>query len=209
MKILVADDDPVSRAILASSLGVFGCEAVEVEDGTAAWEVLQRPDAPRLAILDWMMPGLDGTEVCRLVRAKEMELPPYLIILTSRDGKGDLLEALEAGADEFVAKPFDPGELRARIAVGRRMLALQGTLADHVHRLQEALDQVRTLQGIVPICSYCKKIRNDEKFWEQLELYITEHTGATFSHGVCPECYETRVRPELEDLKREAGRTFR
>lgn len=201
MKILVADDDLISRSTLTATLGVLGHEVLEVEEGEAALAALQGEEAPRLAILDWMMPGMDGTEVCRRVRAWNLDRPPYLIVLTSRGSRNDLLEALDAGADEFLAKPFDPAELRARIDVGRRMLDLQGSLAETIHRLQSALDQVRTLEGIVPICSYCKKIRKDASYWEQLEQFISSHTGATFSHGICPDCYQHHVIPELEALK--------
>jgi CheY-like chemotaxis protein len=202
MKILVVDDDPISRKTVTALVGMYGHETVEAEDGVQAWEILQQPDPPLLAILDWMMPGLDGVQVCRRARARQEERPLYLIILTSRTLKGDLLEALNAGADEFLTKPVDPLELRARIEVGKRVIDLQGSLANHVRQLQEALDQIKTLQGIVPICSYCHRIRNDQSYWEQLEQFISANTGAVFSHGICPDCYEHTVRPELDELER-------
>lgn len=201
MKILVADDDPVSRITLSAILDMLGYSVLVAEDGNQAWESLCRPDAPPIAILDWMMPGLSGIEVCQRVRAREREQSPYLVILTSRDMKIDVLEALDAGADEFLTKPVDPAELRVRMAVGKRIVTLQQSLADRVRQLQKALDQVETLEGIIPICSYCKKIRNDQQYWLQVEQYISDRTKATFSHGICPECLERHVRPELDELK--------
>lgn len=128
MRILIAEDDHTSRAVLAGVLRKTGHEVVETADGTAAWDALQRPDAPRLVILDRVMPGLDGMEVLRLLRARERIPEPYVIMLTARDGKGDIIAGLEAGANDYVSKPFAPEELCARIAVGRRMIEMQDTL---------------------------------------------------------------------------------
>jgi two-component system, cell cycle response regulator len=135
VRILIADDDVTSRLVLIGVLRKHGHEVVATVDGTEAWEALRRPDAPALAILDWMMPGLSGVEVCRLVRGLQSDQPPYLVILTSRGEKTDIVAGLEAGADDYLAKPFDPGELRARVDVGRRMIELQA-------RLQEAHEAV-------------------------------------------------------------------
>ena len=130
MKILIADDDVTSRVVLAQVLKNLGHEVAMVEDGDAALEALSAPDAPSLAILDWVMPGLEGPEVVRKVRAMGAERAPYLIILTSRSSKEALVEGLEAGADDYLSKPFDVGELRARVDVGRRMIELQGKLIE-------------------------------------------------------------------------------
>lgn len=140
MRILIADDDVTSRLVLAGVLAKCGHEVVATVDGADAWEALQRPDAPRLAILDWMMPGLAGVEVCRRVRALASGQPPYLIILTSRDQKADVVAGLESGADDYLAKPFDSGELRARVDVGRRLLELQASL----HEAHDALAHAAT-----------------------------------------------------------------
>jgi two-component system cell cycle response regulator len=130
VKILIADDDVTSRLILTGVLRKHGHEVVATVDGTEAWEAMRRPDAPILAILDWMMPGLSGVEVCRLVRGLQSDQPPYLVILTSRGEKTDIVEGLEAGADDYLAKPFDPGELRARVDVGGRVIELQVRLRE-------------------------------------------------------------------------------
>jgi phosphoserine phosphatase RsbU/P len=190
MRILVADDDLTSRSILAAVLKKWGFELVVTEDGLSAWEVLQHPGAPRLILLDWNMPGMDGLEVCRRLRAKESHDPPYVILLTTRGEKSDIVQGLDAGANDFVTKPFDPGELNARLAVGRRVIDLQSALNDRILQLREAIEHVKTLQGIIPICMYCHKIRSDTDSWQRIEHYIQEHSEARFSHGLCPQCLE-------------------
>ncbi len=128
MRILIADDDVTSRLVLEGVLKRHGHEVIATVDGTAALEVMLGPDAPRLAILDWMMPGLAGVDVCRRVRTLQSDQPPYIILLTSRGEKADIVAGLNAGADDYLAKPFDAGELRARVEVGRRMVDLQASL---------------------------------------------------------------------------------
>jgi DNA-binding response OmpR family regulator len=188
MKILIAEDDVTSRTMLASVLEKSGFDVTEAVNGKEALSVLGADDAPRLAIIDWMMPEMDGLEVLRQVRARQTEQPPYIIMLTTRGEKDDIVNGLEAGADDYLQKPFDVGELHARIGVGRRMLGLQERLASRVEELRRATDYIDTLRGILPICSFCKKIRNDEGYWDRVEAYITRHSLAEFSHSVCPEC---------------------
>jgi diguanylate cyclase (GGDEF)-like protein len=130
VKILVADDDLTTRLVLTGVLRKWGHEVVAAVDGTEAWETMQRVDAPMLAILDWMMPGLSGVEVCGRVRSLQSDQPPYLILLTSKGGKADIVAGLEAGADDYLAKPFDPDELRARVNVGRRIIDLEARLLE-------------------------------------------------------------------------------
>ena len=190
MKILIAEDDPVSRRLLEATLDKFGYEVVVADNGAEAWTVLQSEDTPHLAILDWMMPEIDGLEVCRRVRARPTTTPPYLILLTARSGKEDVVAGLDAGANDYLAKPFDRAELRARLQVGAHVLHLQQNLADRVCELETALSQVKQLQGLLPICSYCKKIRDEQNYWQRVDDYLTEHTDVLFSHGICPDCYE-------------------
>jgi CheY-like chemotaxis protein len=159
--------------------------------------MLTGADPPRLAILDWLMPGLDGVEVCRRVRAAGLR-PMYLILLTGRGSKQHVVEGLQAGANDYITKPFDPDELHARVSVGARMVSLEQELAQRVRELEEALAQVQTLQGLLPICAYCKKIRDDGNYWHQLESYIQKHSAARFSHGICPTCF-AKVMQELKD----------
>ena len=140
MNILIAEDDFISRSILTAILKKWGFDPVATADGLAAWRALQGPDAPRLALLDWSMPGMDGLEVCRRLRESGSCNPPYVILLTARDEKGDIVQGLEAGANDYVAKPFDNEELRARIGVGQRMLEMQS----HLLEAQDALSHQAT-----------------------------------------------------------------
>ncbi len=198
LNVLIVDDDPVSRRVLEAFLSRWGYEVSQAENGAKALEKLASVDAPHLAILDWMMPGLDGVEVCRRLRAAERPFPLYLIVLTARGNSEDIVEGLRAGADDYVTKPFNREELRARVQAGERVLTLQNKLRERVRELEAALAKVQTLQGLLPICSYCKRIRNDRNYWQQVEQYIGEHSRAEFSHGICPECFAKQFAPELE-----------
>ena len=151
MRILIAEDDLVSRTVLVSVLEKDGHEVTVTENGTDAWEVLRQPGAPPLAILDRMMPGLGGLEVVRLVRALPTELPPYLIMLTSKGEKSDIVAGLEAGANDYLAKPFNPGEMRARVEVGRRMFELQAALSAKIEALYRAEDEIKSLAFTDPL----------------------------------------------------------
>jgi sigma-B regulation protein RsbU (phosphoserine phosphatase) len=197
MRALVADDDPVTTTILTRTLGRWGIESVIARDGSHAWEIIAAGDAPPLAVIDWMMPGLDGLELCRLIRREAASASMYLILLTSRDQPDDIVAGLDAGADDYLVKPFRAAELRARINAGVRVLSLQTRLAQRVAELEDALASVRQLRGLVPICSYCKRVRSDEDYWQQVETYIADRTDAEFSHGICPPCLE-RVRADFE-----------
>ena len=200
MRILIAEDDLVSRKMLEATLTRWGYEVLVTCDGQAALQALTGPDAPRVAILDWMMPSLDGVDVCRRVREGSVAQPPYVILLTAKGNKEDIVSGLEAGADDYIIKPFDREELRARLQAGLRIITLQNQLAARVRELEEAITRIRTLQGLLPICSYCKRVRNDGDYWQQVESYISDHSDARFSHGICPDCYESVVRPQLQTL---------
>jgi sigma-B regulation protein RsbU (phosphoserine phosphatase) len=197
MKILIAEDDLVSRTMLSRLLTSWGHEVLVTTDGQSAWDILQRDDAPKLAILVWMMPDIDGVEVCRRLRNRATQEPTYVILLTGKDRTEDLVQGLESGANDYLVKPFDRRELQARLRVAERMVTLQHELLERVRELQEALAQVHQLQELIPICSYCKKIRDDGNYWQQVEGYVSARTGVQFSHGVCPDCYATCVA-ELE-----------
>lgn len=196
MRILIAEDDLTCRTVLAGVLTKEGHEVTAACDGAEAWEMLQEPDAPRLVILDWMMPRLDGVDVVRLVRASPSPHPPYIVMLTAKGEKADIVAGLAAGANDYLPKPFDPDELRARIDVGRRMVEMQEELARRIDELNDALEHIKTLRGIIPICSGCKKIRDDHGYWRQVEAYVAAHTDAEFSHSICPDCM-ARLYPEF------------
>lgn len=193
MKILIAEDDAISRRLLETTLTKWRYDVVCTTNGRLAWEALQAADAPRLAVLDWMMPEMDGPEVCRHVRAQQRPLPPYLILLTAKGSREDLLAGLEAGADDYVIKPFDREELRARLRVGSRMVQLQEALAERVRDLEEALGQIKQLHGLLPMCAWCKNVRNDDDYWQNVEDYIAGHSDARFTHGICPECLMKQI----------------
>ena len=196
MQILIAEDEPVSRRLLQKTLEQWGYEVVICEDGTSAWNALQEPDAPNIAVLDWMMPGMDGPEICRGVRESGAQRQPYLMLLTSRTRMQDVVAGLKAGADDYLTKPVDREELEARLSVATRVVQLQQRLADRVNELEEAISRVRQLQGLLPICAYCKRIRDDQNYWNQVESYIAEHLDVRFSHGICPSCLETVLKEE-------------
>ncbi len=188
MRILIAEDDQISRRVLGATLNRAGYEVVETADGCQALEALRRPGAPRLAVLDWMMPKIDGAEVCRRLREDEQTGYVYVILLTARGEKSDIVSGFEAGADDYLTKPFDPHELRSRLAVGKRILDLEQQLTEKVDQLQDALTHVKTLQGLLPICMHCKKIRDVSSTWHRLETYIQNHSEANFTHSLCQDC---------------------
>jgi phosphoserine phosphatase RsbU/P len=187
MKILFADDDSVSRVILTARLKKMGHDVIVAEDGGEAWDAFHT-GKPQVVITDWMMPNLDGLELCRRIRSRMEEKYVYIIMLTSREGKKAYMEGIEAGADDFLHKPVDMDELAARLLVAERILSLH--------------TEVRQLEGLLPICSYCKNIRDDNNTWMPIEGYISRRTDAKFSHGACPSCFTKYVTPQLEELNR-------
>jgi DNA-binding response OmpR family regulator len=196
VRALLADDDPITTAALAGALRRLDLEVTVVHDGALAWQTIDGAEPPALAILDWMMPCIDGLELCRKIRQSPEHASMYVLLLTGRDSRADIVAGLEAGADDYLVKPFDVHELRARVHTGLRILNLQRDLAEQIAKLKETIANVKQLTGLLPMCSYCKKIRKDAGYWQQLEAYISEHSEAEFSHGVCPACFE-RVANEF------------
>jgi phosphoserine phosphatase RsbU/P len=200
MKILIAEDDPVSRRFLEVTLEKWKYDVIVTRDGGEAWESFQR-FRPTIAILDWMMPGIDGAEVCHRIRAVETTIPAYVIMLTAKSEKQDVVAGFSAGADDYITKPFNRHELHARIKVGIRIAQLQKTLADRVVEMELALSSVKQLQGLLPICSYCKKVRDDQNYWQQVDGYISKHSEVEFSHSICPDCFDRLVEPQMQKLE--------
>ena len=188
MKILIAEDDDASRLVLIERLRKLGHDVVPTENGKQAWEAfLAAP--PQVVITDWMMPLMDGLELTRLIREDPRPGYTYVIILTALDAKVGYFDGMSAGADDFVTKPCDIVELNMRLRVAERILSLQ--------------TEVEQLQGLLSICPRCNRIRDDHGEWHSVESFLTERTEAHLSHGICPECYRTIVRPEIEELKKQ------
>lgn len=186
MKVLVAEDDGVSRLVLVTKLRKLGHEVIATQDGEAGWLAFTH-EKPRVVITDWMMPKMDGLDLCRKIRQQDREKYSYIIMLTALAGKKNLLEGMDAGADHFLNKPVDMDELTAHLRVAERIVALQ--------------QEVQQLEGLLPICAYCKNIRDENDVWEPIEGYLRKRTEATFTHGYCPDCYELHVKPQMEQLK--------
>jgi len=182
MNILVVDDDSTLRFVLEAMLSKFGHHVALVRDGAEGWHFFERCHVP-LVISDLLMPEMDGLELCRRIRNANRSQYTYIILLTTVEGKTGYLEGMEAGADDFITKPFDKEMLAARLVVAERILRLQ--------------TEVKQLVGLLPICSLCKKVRDDQNYWHQVESYIAQHTDATFTHSYCPDCF----KKVLSDLK--------
>jgi sigma-B regulation protein RsbU (phosphoserine phosphatase) len=187
-RILVAEDHYVSRHLLERNLTNWGFDVATAENGVEAVEVLESEDPPPIAILDWMMPEMDGLEVCMRIR-RRTEMPyVYLLLLTAKSQKEEVAAGLDAGADDYVIKPFDPDELRARLKVGQRVVNLERVLARKITDLEAALLDVKEMRALLPICMYCKSVRDDQDYWHQIDEYMHTHAGTEFSHGICPDC---------------------
>lgn len=187
LEIVVADDDIVTRRLLEKFLKAEGHAVHTFENGAEAWAFVQNHPVS-LVVSDWMMPDSDGLELCRKVRSLQRKDYTYFILLTSVSRNVENVRATaEAGVDDFLVKPVNPDELWMRLRVAARILGFAG--------------QVRHLESLLPICAYCKKVRDDGNLWQAVEKYIAEHTGMGLSHSICPECYEKFVQVELDQLK--------
>ncbi len=187
MKILAVEDDPVSRTVLRQALRSLGHDVLEAPNGEAARKLAAKEHV-RVIVSDWSMPEMDGLELCRWIRKAAGVDYTYFILLTAREHTGENQQAAaDAGVDDFLTKPLNVDELWTRLRVAERILRYA--------------TQVRQLEEMLPICSYCKKIRDDHNYWQQIEGYINERTGSEFSHSICPDCYQRVVIPELEKLK--------
>ena len=190
-KVLAVEDDVVARRVLVQALTKLGYDVVAPENGEDAWAKLQ-VEPIRIVVSDWMMPEVDGLELCRRIRERAREDYVYFVLLTGVDAtEANQREAADAGVDDFLTKPLKYNDLWMRLRVAGRILGF-------TRKLQQ-------LEELMPICSYCKKIRDDKNYWQQIEGYINERTGSEFSHSVCPDCYQRVVIPEIEELKKQSG----
>ena len=161
MKVLIVEDDPDSRDLLKVLLELDGHDVTAAWNGMEGWQAFQSGEFP-VVLSDWLMPEMDGLELCRRIRASDRPSYSYVILVTALHGKSSYLQGMNAGADDFVSKPFE---------------------------------------GILPTCMYCKKIRDEQNQWVGIESYISKRSRASFSHGVCPVCYEKVVQPELDRIR--------
>jgi sigma-B regulation protein RsbU (phosphoserine phosphatase) len=187
-RILVADDDDKPRELLGHYLKSWGYQVVECRDGLEAVTILEAANAPSIALIDWMMPGLEGVEICRRVRGNAERRPYiYLILVT---GNHEAARGLEAGADDFVTKPYDVDELRARLTVGQRVVGLERRLAEHIGQLRGALDQFApgADAGAICVCPGCKRAHDALTLWQPIEGFLRERTGTSPVIETCPDC---------------------
>jgi CheY-like chemotaxis protein len=185
LKILAIEDQPIAAAALVGTLKSLGQEVCLASSGEAAWALLQK-ESFRVIVSDWQMPGLNGLELCRRVRASETEYIYFILISSARVTKASREEAIAAGVDDYLTKPLDPEQLGMRLHVAERIIHFSA--------------QVKTLESFLPICGYCKKIRDDDQYWKGVEQYFGERQGTRFSHGICPSCYAVEVVPQLKKL---------
>ncbi|MBI5767948.1 MAG: response regulator [Verrucomicrobia bacterium] len=185
MKILAIEDQPVAAMQLLAVLRALGHDADHAVSGDDAWAKLLC-GGHRVIVSDWRMPGVDGLGLCRLIRERGGDYIYYILISSNRVTRENRRLALAAGVDDFLAKPVDADELGMRLHVADRILGLSA--------------EVKRLTAFLPICGYCKKIRNDQKYWQEIETYFSQHQGTRFSHGVCPECYKDVLGPQLAKL---------
>ena len=182
MNILIADDDSTSRIVLSATLKKLGHQVTVTSNGAEAWTVFENGNVP-LLISDMVMPDVHGLELCRRIRAANRPKYTYIILLTSVGGQSGYLVGMRAEADDFINKPFDEEQLAVRLVFAERILNLQS--------------QVKQLSGLLPICCVCKKVRDDQNYWQQVRSYISRHTDARFSHGYCPDCFKNALQ-EIE-----------
>lgn len=192
MKILIAEDEYTTRLMVQVSLENWGYSVNSVADGKEAWEIFKKPEAPDVAILDWEMPEVDGVELCKRIKNLQRANPVYVILLTGRDSQKDIVQGFDAGADDYMTKPFNDDELRARVRVAERLVTIQSSLSQSVEELKSALDMVDTLQGSIPVCNSCQRIEGDNKNWHTLNECINERFDMRFTPELCPECSKTK-----------------
>ena len=185
MKILIIEDDPIACAVLQGLLHALGHEFTVAVNGEEGWTKFSA-EPHRLVISDWILPGIDGLELCRRIRTRGGDYTYFILLSTQTTSPGNLDQATAAGVDDFLTKPAKLAELKARLHVADRIL--------------NYATQVQQLESFIPICSYCKKVRDDKNYWNQIESYINTRTGSTFSHGVCPDCYTEVIVPQMKAI---------
>jgi DNA-binding response OmpR family regulator len=195
MKILIAEDDPLTLGLLTELVRKWDYETISVNNGDMALEILRRDDHPLILLADWQIPGVHGDDLCRLARSQLTRNPLHIILTTATQLTVESkVRSLAAGADDYLLKPYDPRELLARLHVGERALGLQIELRKRVAELEAALAKAKRIKGLLPICSDCKRIRDEQNDWQTVEKYLALRTETTFTHGLCPGCMKERMK---------------
>lgn len=172
----------IASRVLEAALLKLGHEPLLAGDGAAAWEIYVNQPV-RVVVSDWRMPRMDGLELCRRIRGRPGDYAYFILLTQMAANEDNLRAATEAGVDDFLPKPIEPNQLWMRLRVAERIL--------------QFTTQVEQLESFLPICGYCKKVRDDKNYWQQIEHYMNERAGTTFSHGVCPDCYERVLVPQM------------
>jgi DNA-binding response OmpR family regulator len=198
-KILIVEDEADYANMLQLRLTSVGYEVDALNDPLKAMDAVTS-NLPDLILLDVNMPNLSGFDLCRQLKSREKTRDIPVIFLTARMATDDVVEGFNAGGVDYVTKPVNSQALLARVRTHIELKKARDKQAELIEQLQDSLAQIKQLKGFIPICAHCKKIRNDEGFWQKVEVYIEKHSDATFSHGICPECIE-KYYPGLGDKK--------
>lgn len=187
LKILVAEDELITRKLLEKLLRSEGHWVQSFDNGADAWAYFGA-NPVNVVVSDWMMPDMDGLELCRKARSVKRDDYTYFVLLTAMSRSHENLHvAVDAGVDDFLSKPINPDDLWMRLRVAERIINFAR--------------QVRQLETLIPICSYCKKVRNDSNLWQAVDSYLSQQTGRDLSHSICPECLEKVLKEEVRDLQ--------
>jgi len=185
MKILALEDQPVAAMLLMAKLKALGHEADLVEDGSAAW-IQFVTGGYRVVVSDWQMPGINGLDLCQMIRREGGSYVYFILISSQKLTSENRKLAREAGVDDFLTKPVDAEDLDMRLHVAERIIGMAAKISQ--------------LEAYIPICCYCKRIRDDQQYWQDVEAYMKQQHGSKFSHGVCPECHDRVIVPQLKEL---------
>jgi len=189
MNILIAEDDLISQKLLQANLEEMGYQVTAASDGAEAWRIFDTSPT-RIVVSDWIMPEMDGLDLTQRIRGKEGLDYTYIIMLTANVGQEEnYFKAMDHGVDDFLSKPLDATQLRIRLRVAERIL--------------KSTSRIKSLENILTICAYTKKINFPDEGWQTIEEFMSRHLGIQTSHGVSPDYYEEVLRPEIEKLKRD------
>jgi phosphoserine phosphatase RsbU/P len=188
VKILIAEDEYTTRLMVQVCLENWGYSIESVEDGKKAWDIINQKNPPQIAVLDWEMPGISGIDLCRKIKSLDRSSPIHVILLTARDSKNDISQGFEAGADDYITKPFNDDELGARIRVAERIVTIQSSLNSSLEELREALDMVQSFEEPVAVCRKCQKIGAFDGSWRTPEKLLEYPVDPRFIQLDCPSC---------------------